>query len=177
VQGIPRTVSTRIRCPIPPACADSLCICMDPSCMCACAFLLVLVSVVRCFLHHNTHTLRRTQHSFKRNRVCVCVCVCVRARVCVCECVYFTSHPFLRYFIQAPITALRLMLIVVTAAKPERRTPGVCFTCLFSQESLILLSILPPPSAFYCLQHRAAQMSGVRWGSGFKTKGCVYTYV
>lgn len=74
----------------------------------------------------------------------------------------------LQYLIHGPITmALCLTLTVVTAMKPDRHALGVCFTCLFSQESCILRSFLPPPSVFYCLQHRSAEMNGVSWGSRY----------
>ena len=79
----------------------------------------------------------------------------------------------LQYFVLAPVTtALCLMLTVVTAGKPDLNTQSVCFTCLFSQESHILPSILPPPSVFYCLQHRAAETREVRWGWKHKKTKC-----
>jgi len=120
------------------------------SCICFYAHFLIYLCVW-CFAHHTSR--RRTQ--WYSNRVLNWItCVCISL-----------AMP-LQYFILAPITmALFLTLNVVTAAKPDPHTLGVCFTCLFSQESRILPSILSPPSVFYCVQHTAADVSGVRWGS------------
>lgn len=96
-----------------------------------------------------------------------------RTESCVRECVYFTSHSFTVFCSGSDYYGPLPHAHVVTAAKPDPQTLGVCFTCLFSQESRILPSILPPPSVFYCLQHRAAELSGVRWGSRYKKCVCV----
>ncbi len=94
------------------------------------------------------------------------------------EYIYFTRHPFTVFCSGSDYYGPLPRAHVVTAAKPDPQTLGVCFTCLFSQESRILPSILPPPSFFYCLQRRAAKMSGVRWGSRYKkcVYVCVHTY-
>lgn len=91
----------------------------------------------------------------------------------MCECVYFTSHPFTVFCSGSDFDGPLPHAHVVTAAKLDPQTLGVCFTCLFSQESRILPFILPPPSVFYCLQRGAAEMSGVRWGSRYKKCMCV----
>lgn len=70
-----------------------------------------------------------------------------------------------------------LMPSVITAAKPKPQALSACFTCLFSQETRILPSILPPSSVFYCLQHRAVKTGGDSGGSKYKYENEIHARV